>query len=213
MADRIIFVSGHLDLTLAEFQEHYAPKLAEAVKDPESKFVVGDARGADTMTQEFLSQHVAPERVQVFHMLERPRNLAIKASTVGGFENDQERDIAMTLASTEDLGWIRPNRTRSGTAHNLERRKHAEYYAKERLIEDRRTERRSWQRFQVGETEVFPVYSLQPVTVGAEPERLAKPLPPIPPGLYERYKAASDAYWAIQDEIEVALMEQERDPV
>lgn len=49
------FISGHLDLTDAEFQEHYVPRIDAALAE-ESAFVVGDARGCDRMAQLYLRE-------------------------------------------------------------------------------------------------------------------------------------------------------------
>jgi len=119
---RHIFVSGHLDLTNDEFVEHYVPRLLEACKGEErAVFHIGDARGADTMAQEFLAEWRA--WVFVYHMHEKPRNHVDKqARLVGGFTSDGARDAAMTAATTEDIAWVRPGREQSGTARNLARR-------------------------------------------------------------------------------------------
>ena len=114
------FVSGHLDLTLDEFREHYAPRL-DAALAADASFVVGDARGCDLMTQLYLRDARA-QRVQVFHMLTAPRHNVSGFPTVGGFPSDGERDRAMTAASDADIAWVRPGRTTSGTAANLARR-------------------------------------------------------------------------------------------
>lgn len=114
------FVSGHLDLTLEEFREHYAPRITAAIARNAS-FVVGDARGCDLMTQLCLRDARAL-RVQVFHMLEAPRNNVGGFPAVGGFASDDARDAAMTAASDADIAWVRPGRARSGTAANLARR-------------------------------------------------------------------------------------------
>jgi hypothetical protein len=113
------FVSGHLDLTQQEFDDHYAPRLLKAL-DAECSFVVGDARGCDRMTQEWLWVYNA--FVTVYHMLEAPRN-NVGFPTVGGFMSDAERDAAMTADSTRDVAWVREGRETSGTAKNLARRK------------------------------------------------------------------------------------------
>ena len=90
------FVSGHLDLTMDEFREHYAPKIAKALSvDADAAFVVGDARGCDLMVQLYLRDARAL-RVQVFHMLEKPRNNVGGFPTIGGFLTDAARDTAMT---------------------------------------------------------------------------------------------------------------------
>jgi hypothetical protein len=115
---RRIFISGHLTITREEFAEHYAPRLREAVAQGAS-FVVGDARGVDAAAQAFL--HVEGASVTVYHMFTEPRN-NIDFPTVGGFTSDEERDAAMTAATSEDIAWVRPGREKSGTAKNLARR-------------------------------------------------------------------------------------------
>ena len=42
------YISGHLDLSAAEFETHYRPAIDAALARGE-RFVVGDARGADQM--------------------------------------------------------------------------------------------------------------------------------------------------------------------
>lgn len=123
MTDRIVFVSGHLDLTAAEFSEHYEPRISTTFESG-ARFVVGDARGCDTLTQAFLvTLGCAACRVTVFHMLVEPRNNIGGFSTSGGYRSDDERDAAMTASSTEDIAWVRPGRELSGTAKNLARRR------------------------------------------------------------------------------------------
>lgn len=118
------FVSGHRDLTLDEFREHYAPRIAAALA-ADAAFVVGDARGCDLMAQLYL-RDVRAVRVQVFHMLDEPRNNVGGFATIGGFSSDDARDAAMTAASSADIAWVRSGRGGGGTAANLARR----YYKK-----------------------------------------------------------------------------------
>lgn len=116
------FVCGHLDVTEEEFAKHYEPRLNAAVAEGAS-FVVGDARGCDTMVQAFLrGVQVGRDRVRVFHMLTAPRFNVGDFPVVGGFASDSARDAAMTEASTADIAWVRPGREKSGTARNLARR-------------------------------------------------------------------------------------------
>lgn len=119
---RTCFISGHIDLTEEEFALHYAPRITAAAEAGAS-FVVGDARGADAMGQAFLAEiGLSAERVTVFHMFVAPRcNAGFPLR--GGFTRDDERDAAMTAASSEDIAWVRPGRERSGTAKNLARRR------------------------------------------------------------------------------------------
>jgi hypothetical protein len=112
------FVSGHLDLTPEEFDAYYRPAIDEAMARGES-FIVGDARGADAMTQNYLLGKTAA--VVVYHMFTSPRNNA-GFPMIGGFESDEDRDIQLTADSDRDIAWVRPGRKRSGTQKNLDRR-------------------------------------------------------------------------------------------
>lgn len=116
---RVYFISGHLDLSAAEFATHYQPRLDAALEE-DAAFVVGDARGADALAQAYLAGKTT--QVTVYHMLATPRHHAGSFPTCGGFASDTARDAAMTAASTDDIAWIRPGRERSGTARNLQRR-------------------------------------------------------------------------------------------
>lgn len=119
----ILFISGHLSLTSEEFEVHYRPQLDEAISRGYS-FVVGDARGTDSLAQNYLLGKT--DKVTVYHMLENPRNNA-GFPTEGGFKSDEERDSAMTANSDKDIAWVRPGRENSGTQKNLERREIERY--------------------------------------------------------------------------------------
>jgi hypothetical protein len=163
--ERVCFVSGHMDLTSEEFAAHYEPAIRAAYAAG-ARFVVGDAYGCDFMVQRLLAElHTgrpkADGRVRVFHMLERPRhshgsgygshdpNLPKEEWSgprggfllVGGLASDEDRDAAMTAASTDDIAWVRPVKKKrtSGTAKNLARREALRLAARER-------DRASWPR-------------------------------------------------------------------
>lgn len=167
------FVSGHMDLSKEEFAQHYEPAIRRE-HAAGSCFVVGDARGCDFMAQRLLHglESGLPKdagRVRVFHMLERPRhsfgsgygsndpNLPKDTwsgrrggfALVGGFTSDDDRDAAMTQASTDDIAWVRPvsNKRNSGTAKNLRRRE------LKRAV-DRAAVRATWPVFNVNVNEV-----------------------------------------------------------
>lgn len=114
-----LFISGHLDVSPEEFARYYAPHLTEAHQKG-ARFVVGDARGADTLAQAFLRDLDA--EVVVYHLFEQPRNNVGNFPKHGGFSSENARDAAMTAASESDIAWIRPGREKSGTARNLARR-------------------------------------------------------------------------------------------
>ena len=113
------FVSGHLDLTPDEFDVHYRPALDAALARSDS-FVVGDARGTDSMTQQYLLGKTTA--VVVYHMFTSPRHNA-GFKTIGGFQSDEERDAQMTADSDQDIAWVRPGREKSGTQRNIDRRR------------------------------------------------------------------------------------------
>ena len=113
------FISGHLDLTPEEFQEHYAPSIDAAIKEG-ALFVVGDAKGADALAKQQLDPIC--RRVTVYHMFDNPRYCGFNYATVGGYQTDEERDAAMTAVSNADIAWVRPGRENSGTAKNIQRR-------------------------------------------------------------------------------------------
>jgi len=120
------FISGHRDITEAEFEFNYIPLINYAIEKTEgARFVIGDYHGVDIMAQNYLMDILllSPERVTVYHMFDKPRNINEKiTNTVGGFESDEERDTAMTNASFEDIALVRDNKKMSGTAENILRR-------------------------------------------------------------------------------------------
>ena len=116
----VFFVSGHRDLTEAEFARHYQPALAAAV-DAGGRFVVGDAPGADRFAQAYLQQR-GVQAVAVYHAGRQPRvNLGFAIR--GGYTSQTAKDRAMTQASSVDIAWVRPDKNSSGTARNLARRR------------------------------------------------------------------------------------------
>lgn len=102
----IYFISGHLDLTIDEFTANYKPQIDEALKDNDSSFIIGDARGADLMAQKYLNNKTS--KITIYHMFDKPRNNIFNSTTVGGFKSDEERDAAMTRDSEKDILWVRP---------------------------------------------------------------------------------------------------------
>ena len=121
------FISGHGDVTQEEFNLHYKPLIDQAIEDEVKEFVVGDFRGTDHLAQIYLKLRSTLNtsrdiKVTVYHMFDKPRNNPCNFPTIGGFVDDEERDTAMTLASTRDIAWIRPGKVNSGTEKNIKRR-------------------------------------------------------------------------------------------
>ena len=120
MKKHTAYISGHIDLTVDEFNLHYKTLIGDAIKRGDS-IVVGDANGADKMSMYYLFIEEYTN-VTVYHMFEYPRNNT-GFRRKGGYRTDEERDSAMTNDSTYDIAWIRPGREKSGTAKNVKRRK------------------------------------------------------------------------------------------
>lgn len=114
----INFISGHLDLTQAEFDQNYRLLIDQALANNQG-FVVGDARGTDLRVQQYLWGKT--EAVIVYHMFTKPRH-NVGFPTRGGFQSDTERDEQMTSDSHQDIAWVRPGREHSGTQANIDRR-------------------------------------------------------------------------------------------
>lgn len=120
------FISGHRDITDAEFEINYESRIDNVVtNNPDARFVVGDYYGVDIMAQNYLldTLGIDPSRVTVYHMFDKPRNANEKVINFkGGFTTDEERDAAMTKASVEDIAVVRDHNKLSGTAINILRR-------------------------------------------------------------------------------------------
>ena len=119
------FISGHRNITETEFEKYKNSIKKVLEKEPDAIFVVGDYYGVDIMAQNYLLDelNVEPNQVIVYHMFETPRNVNPKViKTIGGFENDEERDSAMTANSSKDIAFVKDHTKLSGTAQNILRR-------------------------------------------------------------------------------------------
>lgn len=119
------FISGHRNITEYEF-EKYKITLKKIIENtPDALFVIGDYHGVDIMAQNYLIDElkIDPSQITVFHSLLSPKHINPKIfNTIGGFENDEDRDAAMTNASSKDIAFVRNNTELSGTAQNILRR-------------------------------------------------------------------------------------------
>lgn len=100
------FISGHLDLTTEEFEKYYISKIDEALKN-NSKFVIGNANGADLMAQKYIVSKGFADNITIYHRSQDNFNLN-GLKTITGFKRHPEKDEAMTSNSDEDILWIRP---------------------------------------------------------------------------------------------------------
>jgi hypothetical protein len=102
------FISGHLDLTQAEFDANYRPAIDEALARSDS-FIVGDARGTDAMAQNYLLGKTTS--TIVYHMFASPRNNA-GFKTMGGFETDEARRLERLACLEASPGAAKPAQAR-----------------------------------------------------------------------------------------------------
>jgi hypothetical protein len=108
------FVSGHTDLTKEEFLQHYVPQLDSAIIQ-KCHFVLGNARGADQLALNYLlDRNVDPSTIVLYcypslTSEEKARVLGSQAGIkiIEGFPSYNQRDSAMTRASTHDIAWVR----------------------------------------------------------------------------------------------------------
>lgn len=120
------FISGHTDINIREFTQMYARLILEALKEPNSNFIIGDKDGTDALAQIFLKQELPKDelsRVKVFFKGDKPKNYySTEFGNVGGFSSDEEANIAMTLCSEQDIAWIYKDREGSDVSKNILRR-------------------------------------------------------------------------------------------
>lgn len=122
------FISGHRDITQEEFEKNYGSIIKNIVDNNSPgtiRFIMGDYYGVDIMAQNYLidTLNFPPDRICVYHMFDKPRNIHPKIENrVGGFSNDEERDAAMTRDSHIDIAFVRDHLKLSGTAMNILRR-------------------------------------------------------------------------------------------
>ena len=122
------FISGHRDITQEEFEKNYGSIIKNIVDNNSPgtiRFIMGDYYGVDIMAQNYLidTLNFPPDRICVYHMFDKPRNIHPKIENrVGGFSCDEERDAAMTRDSHIDIAFVRDHLKLSGTAMNILRR-------------------------------------------------------------------------------------------
>lgn len=109
----VAFISGPTDTDYSYFYSHYVPHIQAAIVHGDH-FVLGPlACGVDADALDYLLTLVTPERIRVFmtHNEDRMRGIEVRAQgvqvqVVG--ETSQERDAALTRASTYDILRVRP---------------------------------------------------------------------------------------------------------
>lgn len=118
-------ISGPEDITANEFAYHYMPLILAANNEYDAFYFMADKPGVEVMAQEFLMEvlNFDSNKVVVFHKGERPENVNPKIiNTAGMFQSDDEVDVALTLASDDDIAFVRSVDTNDRAGRNLLRR-------------------------------------------------------------------------------------------
>lgn len=119
------FISGHRDLTENEFEFYYIPIINQIISEnSEAKFIVGDCEGCDIMSQNYLVNIIDDiSKITVYCVGDTPRNVNSNIIYIkNGFNNDREKDFAMTKSSFQDIAMVRNPEKWSGTGENILRR-------------------------------------------------------------------------------------------
>jgi hypothetical protein len=128
-------VSGHTDLTIEEFNQHYREHILSAIDLKDS--IIG-ASGADKLTQE-LCHSMLYYNVTVIDKGRQDNRVTNLFTHVNGFESYIVRDEYMTANSNVDIAYVRSNPIAlgSGTQCNIHRRLYGKEVAN-RLLYDLR---------------------------------------------------------------------------
>lgn len=141
-----IFISGNLDLSEKQFMQYYFPVISELAKENTVYFNISDDDGCAEMTQILLNTILKDKfKVSVYCVGDNPKHfISPDFLCFTGFKTVEERNAAMTYASTMDLHVILSGKGRSMVEHNLCRRNEPNYdYAKHYLNGNSRF----WQMF------------------------------------------------------------------
>jgi hypothetical protein len=109
----VFFISGHTNLTQSEFDLHYKALIDQSINH-NGHYVIGNAKGADTMALEYLlSRGVDPSKITIYFYDRFGHTSIQKYSTrglhvVSDFGSYTARDAQMTYDSTVDILWVRP---------------------------------------------------------------------------------------------------------
>lgn len=130
-APSTFMISGHTDLTQADFDKFYKPEIDNTPHG--SHFILGNANGVDSLALEYLKKlnkgHITICSKGHNHGLEVDNAIRI----VSGFCSFPERDAYMSANSDKDIAFIRNDHMAlgSGTMGNLIRRAYGISVAKD----------------------------------------------------------------------------------
>ena len=134
---KTVHISGHLETTQKEFDIYYVPKINIYITQG-YKFIIGGAKGTDTMAQKYLST-CNNINVTVCDIKNFDNRLDKSFKHINGFETNVKRNEYMTNNSNFDLVFLHQyGGGGSGSCANLIRRKYGSKVAKDfqKLLRD-----------------------------------------------------------------------------
>lgn len=109
--DKVFFVFGEENLTPAEFEVNYVPYLYYVIHEiPDSTFIVGDHKGTDILTQNFLLDvaKISDDRLTVCHCGKMPNEINPFVTNIkDGFETQEQADEYMRKHSKNIVAFVR----------------------------------------------------------------------------------------------------------
>lgn len=120
---KIAMISGHLNTTLAEFHKFYSGEIEKCAKEG-YKFIVGGAKGTDTLAQLHLMRVLNDlSAVTVYDRGDEDNRQHKSFQHKNGYASYTQRDENMTAESSMDIAFLHKDGGGSGTAANIIRRK------------------------------------------------------------------------------------------
>lgn len=135
-----IYIFGNGNIRFSDFKSHYEEVINRYLDQEDVVFSLCDFRGVDTLAMELLK--CASPRVTVYHVGDKPRYFPDQFKTqagswtvLGGFENDQQRDLEAINRCTHFIAvdFNSDSKRKSGTQKNIEK---CEELGKIRLKQD-----------------------------------------------------------------------------
>lgn len=123
-----IYIFGNGNICFSDFKTHYEEVINRCLEKEDVTFLLCDFRGVDTLAMELLK--CVSEKVTVYHVAGKPRYFPDKFKTkagswnvVGGFENDEQRDLEAINRCTHFIAvdFNSDSKRKSGTQKNIER--------------------------------------------------------------------------------------------
>lgn len=126
---KVYFIFGPSKYDVKKFSKYYVPLIKKGIEEG-ANFLIGDCDGVDLLAQHYLLNTLDEKdlnRVKIFSK-GLPKNYLSEGFTnVSGFISHEEAAVAMTLCSTDDIGFVDEGYWNTLTAKNILRRNTPDY--------------------------------------------------------------------------------------